>query len=157
MEVAPRLMFRILYSILPPILCAPNQVEYISSRFVKQEFITREFSKSLADPQIWYGSARVQPGERSAEEHGKEITIKSQLHSGWLQIGWQLSGPSEGGKTRERAEAGSSCPVVFKHVKSDTLTVSMYYFFSLKQADITLWRKNCQHSYLLVVNCKSAC
>lgn len=35
--------------------------------------------------------------------------------------------PRRRGKMRERAEAGSSRPVIFKHVKSDTVTVEMFF------------------------------
>lgn len=34
---------------------------------------------------------------------------------------------------RERTQAGSSCRVIFKHVKSDTLTVEMFFFSFSKQ------------------------
>lgn len=60
-----------------------HPISCISSRFVKQGFIAREFSQKLGRPadliQVSEGSA----GDRGMEEHGKEIKNQiAQLHSG---------------------------------------------------------------------------
>lgn len=53
--------------------------------------------------------------------------------------------PRRRGKMRERAEAGSSRPVIFKHVKSDTVTVEMFFFPPLPRN----WRRKIvgSHTY----------
>lgn len=113
-----------------PILCAPNQLKYISNRFVKQDFIAWEFSKSLADLQIWYGSVRVHresgAWRNMVKKSQSDCTITLRMAADW---GGSLWSRWKGGKMRGREEAGSSCPVIFTHVKSDTLTVWIFFFF----------------------------
>lgn len=124
-SIASRLMFCVLQSIRSPprpVLCASNQL------YLRHICETRLYRRGVLPKPGWpadlmqvcEGSA----GGRCTEEHGKEIQHQvAQLHSGWVQIGWQLNSPGQGGEMRERAEAGSSCPVILTQVKSDTVAV----------------------------------
>lgn len=129
MEVTPRLMFRIICSILPPILRAPNQLKYISRAFVKHDFIARELSESLADLQIWYGSVRVHresgAWRNMVKKSQSDCTITLRMTADRVAAEW-----ARWREGNEGAGAGSSCPVIFKHVKSDALTVWMFFFLS---------------------------
>lgn len=106
MEVAPRLMFRILWSILlpRPILCAPNQLKYtvywadlwnktLSPGSSPKAWLTCRF-----DTDQWGFTGRAKHGGTWQRNHNQI----AQLHSGWLQIGWQLNSPGE----REKWEKG---------------------------------------------------
>lgn len=77
---------------------------------------------------IWISEDSLR--ERSVEEHGKKSqsdhTITLRMTADWVAAEWSQWRL----KTREKVSAGSSCPVIFKHVKSDILTVWIFFFLS---------------------------